>query len=441
MAADRPERRAWWIWSAAVVAYLAAVFHRGSLGVAGTQALERFDVGPAALSAFTVLQVGIYAGMQIPTGLLVDRFGPRRVITAAVLLLGTGQVLFAIAASYPMGLVARAVLGLGDALTWVSILRLVATSFPARRYALVATVSSALGALGGVAATFPLAAALRSLGWTATFLLVGALTLGYAVITSTMVRDAAPGDAPPRRRGAVVQQVRTAWSVPGTRLAFWTHFCTMFTSGALTLLWGFPYLVEGLGVPAATASVLLSVLIIGQVVGGPVVGALIGRRPECRMWMVMGYLGVNALSWALLLGWPGGRPPLAVIVATFLVFAFGGPVSSVAFALVRDYNPVRQVGTATGVANAGGHSATALGVLCVGLVLDLAQGMPGGSEYRVAMLTLVAMLLFGAFRTAVWWRRARAEVFAAQARGDDVPVLLTRHRWDLDTPRRTPVAA
>jgi MFS family permease len=272
------------------------------------------------------------------------------------------------------------------------------------------------------------------MGWTATFLLVGALTLGYAAVTGTVVRDTGPA---PRRVGvpATLRQVRDAWAVPGTRLAFWVHFCTMFVSGALTLLWGFPYLVQGLGVAAGTASVVLSVLIIGQVVAGPVVGALIGRRPEWRMWIVLGYLLINGLSWVALLGWPGGHPPLGVVVAAFAVFAIGGPVSTVAFALVRDYNPVRQVGTATGVANAGGHSATALGALGVGLVLDLAQDMPGGSEYRVAMLVLVAMLLFGTFRTVVWWLRARASVFAAQARGDEVPVVLRRHRWDLDLPR------
>ncbi len=127
-------------------------------------------------------------------------------------------------------------------------------------------------------------------------------------------------------------------------------------------------------------------------------------------------------------------------VEWFLIFAIGGPVSSVAFALVRDYNSLRQVGTATGVANAGGHSATALGVLTVGLVLDMFEFMPGGSEYRVAMLALVALLIFGASRTWVWWRRARAEVFAAAQRGEQVPVLLHRHRWDLDVPRREAVA-
>ena len=436
MAADRPERRAWWIWGAAVVAYLAAVFHRGSLGVAGPLALERFDVGPAALRAFTVLQVGIYAGMQIPTGLLADRFGPRRVITVAVLLLGIGQVLFAIATSYALGLAARAVLGLGDALMFVSLLRLVATHFSARRYALVATVSSALGAMGGVAATFPLTLALGTLGWTPTFLLVGALTAGYAAITASFVRDVRAA-APPSRQGgaaATFRRVRTAWAIPGTRLALWVHFGTMFASGALTLLWGFPDLVDGLGVAPAVASVVLSVLIVGQVVRGPVVGALIGRRPEWRMPLVVGYLLVNGLSWIVLLGWTGGTPPLAVVVVAFLVFAFGGPVSTVAFALVRDYNPISQVGTATGVANAGGHSATALAVLLVGLLLDAVQGLGSTDAYRIAMLALPAMLVLGSWRTLVWWRRARAVVLDALDRGDETPVSLRRHRWDLPEP-------
>lgn len=422
--AESGARQAWLIWGAAVLTYLAAVFHRGTLGVAGPLAIDRFEVGPAALSAFTVLQVGIYAAMQIPTGLLVDRFGSRRVLTAAVLLLGCGQLLFALATSYPMGLLARGVLGVGDALTWVSILRLVATRFSARQYALVATLSAAAGALGGVAATFPLTALLGALGWTWTFLLVGAITAAYAGVTTGVVRDVPGTTSGAEDAGAILRKVRSAWAIPGTRLAFWAHFGTMFVPNALSLLWGYPYLVEGVGVPPATASVLLSLLIIGQVAGGPLVGAIIGRFPACRMPLVLGYLAANGLTWLVLLSF--ARPPLPVVCGAFLVFAMGGPVSSVAFALVRDYNPISQVGTATGIANVGGHSATALSVLAVGLVLQLA-----GGGYRVALLALVVVLLLSAFRTAVWWRRVRAAVLTAQDRGDQVPVVLRRRRWDL----------
>ena len=88
MPVDRATKQAWLIWSTAVLVYIAALFHRTSLGVASLEAGDRFAVGPAALGTFTVLQIGLYALMQIPTGLLVDRFGPRRVLTAAALLMG-----------------------------------------------------------------------------------------------------------------------------------------------------------------------------------------------------------------------------------------------------------------------------------------------------------------------------------------------------------------
>ncbi|GAB3301316.1 MFS transporter [Parasphingorhabdus pacifica] len=430
MTADRTRtRRAWWIWASGVVVYLAAVFHRGSLGVAGPTALERFGVGPAALSAFTVLQMSIYAGMQVPTGLLVDRFGPRRVITGAALLLGIGQVLFAVAASYPMGLVARAVLGMGDALVWVSLLRVVAAHFSTRQYAIVTTVSSALGAVGGVAATFPLGWILRDWGWGPTFLLFGAITAAYAVIPALFVPDGQPSASLGRsaRSGeGLLRKVRDVWAVPGTRLAFWVHFCTLFVTGVLSLLWGYPYLVDSIGLDPDTAALVLSVLIIGQALGGPLVGALIGSRPGMRMPLVAAYLLCNVTAWGLLLGWSGGKPPLVVLVIAFAVFALGGPVSAVAFTLARDYNPLGQVGTATGLANAGGHSATALGALLVGLLLDLT------GDYRLALAALLVMLIFSSWRTFVWWRRTRAGVLAAQERGDSVPVLVRRRRWDLE---------
>ncbi|QGK69094.1 MFS transporter [Allosaccharopolyspora coralli] len=426
MAGDRPARSAWLVWGVAVAVYVAAVFHRGSLGVAGPQALERFGVGPAALSAFTVLQVGIYASMQIPAGLLVDRFGARRILVMSVLLLGLGQTLFAVTTAYPLALVARAVLGLGDGLTWVTILRLVALRFTTRQYALVATVSAALGGLGGVAATFPLAAVLVSIGWTGAYALLGGLTLAYAVVVGLAVHE--PGthqDSRVRSGASMFHNVGTAWRVPGTRLAFWAHFSTMFVSVALALLWGFPYLVEGLGVAPGLAGVVLSTLILGQVVGGPIVGTVISRFPIARMPIVFGYLVAALAAWSVLLGWPG-VPPLAYAVTAFAIFSLGGPISAIAFAIARDYNPIHQVGVASGVANTGGHSATALSALAVGLLLQLTSTLPAAESYRIAMLVFVAMLLFGGFRTLVWWRRVRREVFAAQDRGEQVPVVLRR---------------
>jgi MFS family permease len=361
--------------------------------------------------------------MQVPTGLLVDHFGPRRVLTVAAVLMGLGQLLFAVAVSFPLGLLARAVLGVGDAMTFVSVLRLVAAHFPARRYAGLASLTGALGAIGNLAATVPLAILLGSVGWTVTFAIAGAVTAAYAVVIALRL-PATPVAGTGLAMGTVLPEVGRSWRVPGTRLGFWVHFSTMFAPAVLGLLWGFPYLVQAQGMPAGAAGSVLGVLVLGALAGGPAIGLLISRRPQWRMAFVIGYLASAAAVWAVLLGWPGGRVPVALLVIAFGWLSLGGPASSIAFALARDYNPVRRVGTATGVVNVGGFVAITVAALGVGLLLGLT------GSFRIALLVVVALLVLGTWRTLVWWRRARAVVFAAEARGEDVPVRLRYRRWD-----------
>jgi sugar phosphate permease len=437
-ATGRATARSWLIWLSAVTVYLLAVFHRSSFGVAGLQAAERFGVGAAALGTFTVLQVGVYAAMQIPTGVLVDRYGPRRVLTVAVLVLGLGQILLGVAHSYGLGLVARGVLGLGDALTFVSVLRLVAAHFPGRQYALLTSFTAAIGYVGNLAATVPLSLVLDSAGWTTTFLAAGALTVLYTVVVTLRVRDVPAGVAQPAREAVapreLAHQVAEAWRTPGTRLGFWVHFSTMFAPNALTLLWGVPWLVQGQGQSKATASALLTVFVFGSMAGGPLLGGLIGRRPSLRMPLVGGYIGGAALVWAVLLSWPG-RVPVALLVPTFAFLALGGPASMIGFALARDYNPLSRVGTATGVVNVGGFVATTIAALAVGVLL---QGT--GGSFRLSLLSIVAILALGTWRMLVWWHRTRAHLFLAEARGEELPVRITRRRWDAALPE-TPIVA
>src|SRR3954471_24161860 len=106
-------RRAWVVWGVALAAYLLAIFHRSSLAVAGLDATERFGISAAQLSTFTMLQLLVYAGMQIPVGLLVDRFGPRRVLITGAVTLTCAQAGFAFADTYALALGARFFVGVG----------------------------------------------------------------------------------------------------------------------------------------------------------------------------------------------------------------------------------------------------------------------------------------------------------------------------------------
>jgi hypothetical protein len=317
-------------------------------------------------------------------------------------------------------------------MTWVSVLRVVAAKFPARNYPLVVALSSMLGGFGNLAATVPLTLVLGAAGWTTTFVVAGLLSAGYAAVVATGLRVAPQqvtvGKAPMGLRD-VLRGVRTSWRVPGTRLGFWTHFATMVSPTTLGLLWGFPYLVNTQHLATLQADDVLAGLVIVGLVVNPVIGALTSRRRETRMPIVVGALAAAVLVWTVLL--TDSRPlPFGVLLVAFGLFAVGGPISAVGFALARDYNPMHRVGTATGVVNVGGFVATTVAALGVGLLVNLFGPAQQALGYRVGLLAVVAVLLLGSWRVAVWWRRARAEVFAAAHRGEEVPVRLRRRRWD-----------
>ena len=212
-------------WLAAVAVYMTAAFHRSSLGVAGLDAAQRFGISSGALSVFVLLQLGVYAAMQVPTGILVDRFGPRCLLLWAALTMATAQLMFALAPTFGMALVARTLLGVGDALVFVSLLRYASEHFAPRRYAVVIGLTGTLGALGSIVATIPLSMALGSVGWTPSFLsaaVASAVAAGAVWLLIPRAEPVAPVDRGLRpiasyrvAAESVALRVRDAWAAPG----------------------------------------------------------------------------------------------------------------------------------------------------------------------------------------------------------------------------------
>ncbi|MBV9593667.1 MAG: MFS transporter [Actinobacteria bacterium] len=419
----------------AALVYLTAVFHRSSLGVAGLEATHRFHIGAGQLSVFVLLQVGVYAAMQVPTGVLVDRYGPRRLLTVAAALMGVAQLIFAVAPSYPMALAARALLGAGDALTFVSVLRFAALHFNPRQYPMIVAVTAVLGSVGNVLATVPLSLALHSAGWTPTFGVTAMVSAGAALAVWSLVPDNAPTltplrlselGPPIRRVGA---RVCRAWATPGTRLGFWVHFASMSTTTVFTLLWGVPYLVA-IGFSQSAASAVLLVCVAMAVIAGPPIGMVIGRRPSLRVPIAIGVCVSTAVGWLVLLELGGSNPPIAPVVLLVVFAALGGPVSAIGFALARDYNEPSMVGTATGVVNVGGFVAAIVGSAIVGATLEVRGGSSAG-DYRVAFAAMLLVQVVGIAQLVRWWRRARAVAIRRQRQGLSVPVRVVARGWDL----------
>src|SRR3954462_9096529 len=402
----------WVVWGFAAGLYFVAVFHRMVLGVAALEAERRYHVGAGALSAFTAVQLGVYLAMQVPVGLAADRIGPRGSLAAGMAAIAVGEAVFALSGTLGAGLAGRALIGLGDAFVFVNVLRVAHTWFAPNRAALLTALTSLLGALGQLVTTVPAHLALDGLGWTATFAGAAAITAVLAAGALGVVRDApvaGPGASETRpEHDEVLATLRSAWSQRRTRLGFWAHFGLMTPFVTMTALWGYPWLVEAQGIPRATAASWLAFAVVALALAAPVVGRLGGRGPymQVRMAIVTGTLLV--LAWTAVLGWPGARPPHALILAALAISGVGSAVSVVAFMLARAGNPEHMAGSATGLVNCGGFLAGSVAILAAGPLLPhdgrtaiaFRDAPPPMLGFSALSLVQVARLRVGAVRAA-----------------------------------------
>lgn len=383
-------RRAWVIWAVGLAVYVLAVFHRTSLGVAGLLAAERFDISAAQLSTFTVVQLAVYAAMQIPVGVLIDRFGSKKLLLTGLLLMTGGQLWFAFAGSFEVGLAARILLGAGDAMVFTSLLRLVAVWFRVKQAPFITQLTGMVGQAGAILAATPLSAALATWGWTRSFGTAAGVGVVLSVFLAVLVKDSPyRGEAVEKIKvRALAKTLAEVWDNPGTRLGLWVHFSSQFGATVFTMLWGYPFLVRGEGLEPRTASLLLVVMTLTAMGAGPLVATFTSRVPYRRSQLVLGIVVAIMLTWAVVLLWPG-RSPLWLLVVLVVVTALGGPGSMVGFDLARTFNDSSRLGRATGVVNIGGFTASLAAIALIGIVLDhLAPGGPADytlDDFRAAM--------------------------------------------------------
>lgn len=359
------------VWGVAVAVYVVAVLHRTSFGVVGVEAVDRFSTGAALLASFVVVQVAVYAALQVPMGLLLDRFGSRVLLSGGALLMAGGQVLLAVADDVGEALLARVLVGGGDAATFIAVLRVVALWFPTHRAPLFTQLTGLVGQLGQVASAVPVVALLHAAGWGPTFAGLAGLGVVAALAALVGVRDAPSGSRVIRGTGGLVLPLRAVLRRPGTWLGVWSHAATQFPQTVFVLLWGFPFLTVAQGLSPTRAGALLAVNVAAVMATGPVIGVLTGRHPLRRSWMVLATAVAVLAVWAVVLAHPGPSP-LWLLVLLVVVTGIGGPASAIGFDYARTANPPQRLGTATAVVNGGGFAVAVIALLAVGVVLDAA---------------------------------------------------------------------
>ncbi len=352
--------------------------------------MRDFAVGGAIVGNLSALYFYGYAGMQIPVGLLLDRFGPRRLMTVAAGVVAVACLTFAWSDGLVGASVARFLIGAGCAFSLVGAMAVAGQWFPRQRFALLAGLAMMFGMAGGVFGQAPLRVAVDATDWRTTMATVGVIGFGLMLAAWVFVRDRRRGSG---GVGAVFEGLRR---VAANRETWLNAVAGLGSTGPLLAfagLWGVPYLQAAHDIDRVAAGTVTSVTFIGWGIGAPLIGWFSDRIGKRRSPLIAGMM-LSALSLVAILYLPG-IPLWGVGVLCFGI-GFGGSAQIVCFALVREHNPPQYSGTAIGMVNALVTGAGALFQPTIGWLLDLGWDgalVDGARVYAVGAYNLAFSVL------------------------------------------------
>jgi len=412
-------RKATIVVAVGALAYVSAVTQRSTMGIASLVATERFHTTAEQLSALAVAQLLVYASMQIPVGLLLDRFGARVLLTIGAISMAAGQFVVAYSTQLSMAVAGRMLVGFGDAFTFISMIRLINGWYTGRRASQLQQWLGNGGQVGQIVSAVPFSYLLHADGWTRAFAVWATGAAIIAVAAWLLIADEPFGakhhSVDFRQR---IRQLGQNIRKPSTQMAFWVHFTTQSSTTSLVLLWGVPFLEQAEGLPKPLVLTILSSFVLIGFVFGLTFGQLCAHRPNWRKPAVTFTALTMLSSWVVLIAWPG-RAPLWLMLVWLVTTAMNAPASMVAMDYTRQYVPKQQLGSVNGFVNIGGFSATFTMMYLIGVILDLHHNWFGKGEplyslngFRFAFMSVVVIIGFGLSMYRWNERRSRSELAA-----------------------------
>jgi len=369
----------WSIWGVAALFYLAGFYLRVAPAVMTTELMRDFRIGASQLGNFSAVYFYAYVLMQIPTGVLVDTWGARRLLILGSLLAASGTLLFGATDSFVLASLGRAVVGGATAVGWIVTLKLATHWFPARKFAMLSGVGLLMGNIGALIAQVPLRLAVEQFGWRAVAIGSGGVVVAigaaaWAFVANDPVERAFATYAPVSLQKSdhltvwqLLRGFKNVFAYRNTWLIFFAQGGFVGAILAFTGLWGPSYLKQRFGVPATTASAICSVMIVCWAVASPLSGYLsdrIGRRKP----LYLAGASSAAIGWTILFYAPGVSLAAFTTIAAATSLACG--VVVLGFAYGKESVPVKFLGTISGAINVGNMLGPTLLQPAIGVVLD-----------------------------------------------------------------------
>lgn len=346
------------------------------MGVATLIASERFDTNAQELATLAVFQLVVYAGMQIPVGILLDRFGAKKLLIIGALVMSIGSFTVALAPNLGVAVFGRMLVGMGDSFTFISMIRMINGWYQGAQATRIQQNVSTVGQLGQFVSAVPFWFLLEHLGWNFSFTVISLVSLLVVLLLLAFTADERAEHEHLRHQAPSIKiatsQLLENMRNPGIRMALWTHFVTQPTTTSVSLLWAVPFLVSAEGQSHEFASLTLTAMVLFGLVTGPLIGLVCSKYPQKRALLVYCVVGLNSFTWLALLAIPDQANRFVLLVC-FLLISIGGPASLVAFDYTKDIAPKSRLGSANGFANVGGFLASFVMMYLTGLIIDLVQ--------------------------------------------------------------------
>jgi len=381
-------RRRWCIWIVAILAHTIGMFHRAAMAPVADRLMADFNISAAVFGSLGAAYFYIYAAMQLPSGTLADTLGPRKTLTAGLLLSILGSLVMGLAPSFGVIYVGRLMVSFGVSVAWLSVVKVIMGWFWAREVATMTGLSVAVAHLGQIAAATPLALLVMWAGWRMSFVAIAGLSLVLVVAIWLAVKDSpAQAGLPtiaefegesaaqvPESGACVIPSVaerfkmvvanKQLWPLVLVGLGSYGSYSTLFHN------WVVIYLMQVYDVQRDFAANLVLVAGLGIMLGAPTFGFLSDRILQRRLPLVMS-TGLSLVCLVLLTLWNAGKPPLAAVYPLCFFIGFGTGAVPITFACVRDIVPSSVRGMASGLVNMGAFVGAAVIQPLFGYVLDL----------------------------------------------------------------------
>ncbi|MFC7687487.1 nitrate/nitrite transporter [Ureibacillus sp. GCM10028918] len=388
----------WVIFASVIFAYLIMASQRTAPGLITDQLMNDFNVTATTIGLLASIQFFVYTSLQIPMGILVDRYGPNFFLITGAFLTGIGTITYSLSTHEVVLFLARILTGVGDATIWVSLVLILSQWFNAKEFSRLIGVAGMTGSLGFLLATVPFSAFVDSLGWRNSFLSVGVLLCMIGILLYfTLVKK--PNQTFLKKQEAqnerTLDLLRRIFSSRQAWALFMCHFGIVGGYIGFIGSWAVPYGMDMYGMSRIDASQLIMISLVGALIGAPLIGWVSSRLEKIKLPYVLFHI-IILLCWSTFLLFKG-QPPYFLLIILFFTIGFGFGSNSLTFSAVRLSFPVKESGLVSGFANTGGFLSAVLLPSIFGKVLDLFQFSSDniGYGYFFGFITPVLFSIIG----------------------------------------------